>query len=360
MRSISRSKAVRQVDWPIADRDAWAKAIADGGLFDERGLAARWSAATRRAGVYGYGRWIAHLQRTKPAALRLESGARVTRETVRSYVDALQSEATPNGVFIFVRSLYDMIRVMEPAHEWFWLKDLKGSLSRKVHPRAKAPHIVPAADLFRLGLELMDTADALPDPSYLAREIQFRDGLLISVLAFCLVRRRNLAGTYLGKNLIAVGDGFALVYGSEETKNRQALEFRVPDQLVPYIKRYLLELRPHFPKAARHDGLWASAKGRPMSSATIFDRVVMRTKAAFGHPVGLQQFRHFGATSIAREDPGQVLISRDLLGHLSFSTTEKFYIMAEQTKAAERYQEIVLALDRESKSDGHRRKSRRR
>ncbi len=68
---------------------------------------------------------------------------------------------------------------------------------------------VTFGDVSDLGLELMDTVDTVPNPVCLAQEILFRDGLIISVLAFCLVRRRNLAGSYLGKNLIAVGNGSA-------------------------------------------------------------------------------------------------------------------------------------------------------
>ena len=96
-----------------------------------------------------------------------------------------------------------------------------------------------------------------------------------------------------------------------------------------------------------------------MSAAAIFNRVAKRTKAEFGHPIGLHMFRHCAATTIAVEDPEQVLIAKDLLGHSSFSTTERYYIMAQQNSAAERYQNAMLALHKEVSNDARQRKSRR-
>ena len=81
-----------------------------------------------------------------------------------------------------------------------------------------------------------------------------------------------------------------------------------------------------------------------MSGSAIFQRVTKRTKAAFGHPIGLHLFRHCAATSIAIEQPQDVLITKDLLGHWSYSVAESYYNLAQQVDAGRRYQAVLTDL----------------
>ena len=80
-----------------------------------------------------------------------------------------------------------------------------------------------------------------------------------------------------------------------------------------------------------------------MTDTGIYDRVCRHTREAFGFPVNLHLFRDCASSTIATRDPEQVLVARDLLGHASFSTTERFYIQARQIDASRRYQSILQA-----------------
>jgi integrase len=206
--------------------------------------------------------------------------------------------------------------------------------------------MVAADRLFDLGIHLMETADHAPASPRLARAIQFRDGLIIALLAARPIRRSNLAGIRVGRNLIKVGETWLLQFCEAETKNRQPLEFPVPDRLVPYLERYLSDIRPSFSCTEEHDGLWASAMGRPMTGCAIYERVCKRTEAAFGQPINLHLFRSCAATSLAIEDPEHVLVARDLLGHSRLETTERFYNQAQSLDASRRYNKNIAALRR--------------
>jgi integrase len=66
-----------------------------------------------------------------------------------------------------------------------------------------------------------------------------------------------------------------------------------------------------------------------MNGGTINNAVRERTHEALGFPVNLHRFRRAAATLWSVQDPANVRGVKDLLGHASFGTTEKYYIMAQ-------------------------------
>ena len=68
---------------------------------------------------------------------------------------------------------------------------------------------------------------------------------------------------------------------------------------------------------------------------------VRRTRKAFGFAVNLHSFRHAALTFWSIHDPKNILGGKDLLGHRSFSTTEKFYIMTQSRIAGRALARIV-------------------
>ena len=233
--------------------------------------------------------------------------------------------------------------------DWTWLKDLKQRLAREAHPESKTDRIVHPRRLAKLGLHLMDTAEDVSTAPALERAIQFRDGLMIALLA-ChpRLRRRNLSNLWIGANLIELDDGYALQFHSKESKTRMAIDETVDNALAPYLNTYLEEIRPQFPGAADHRMLWPSCKGGPLTASAIYQRVTMRTRRAFGMPVNLHLFRHCAVTAISRDDPEMIMVAPELLGHKCFTTTDKHYIVkARQNDAAHRYHEILQGLQHE-------------
>jgi hypothetical protein len=63
--------------------------------------------------------------------------------------------------------------------------------------------------------------------------LDYRDGLMIALLAARPLRRRNLAMITIGRQLIRVGDAWDLIFAAEETKTGQPIEAILPDRRRP-------------------------------------------------------------------------------------------------------------------------------
>ena len=129
------------------------------------------------------------------------------------------------------------------------------------------------------------------------------------------------------------GDLWALDIPAEDIKTKRPLDYPISAELSGRIDLYLNQFRCRIPGAGTHDYLWASSRSRPMRDASIYATVRRRTREALGFPVNLHRFRHAAATLWSSRDPANVRGAKDLLGHASFGTTEKHYIMAQSRLA---------------------------
>ena len=335
-------KVLNPTRWPRADQAAWDAACAEGDIFDGRGPAAHWAAGSRRSIASGYGRWIGYLTAVEPEALDRPPAERVTRDRLRRYLDHLRGEITPMGVFNYAKHLYDAIRVMAPDRDWRWFKAIVWRLDRRGHShRNKRSRMVTPGQLIRLGIGLMEQAQ--PQIEGLNAAIAYRDGLIIALLACRPIRRRNLAALSIGRQLVRSGNLWHIIFRADEIKNHQPYEATIPAFLQPFLERYLGDIRPLFPRAEAHEGLWASAKGGPLSGTGLYDLVCKRTRVAFGKPINLHLFRDIAATEIAYKDPAKIGIARDLLGHSDLRAIDKHYIQASQIQAGRAYHQALLA-----------------
>ena len=141
----------------------------------------------------------------------------------------------------------------------------------------------------------------------------------------------------LDTHLRRIGSGYVLALEGENTKSGQALEFPVPEPLVPYLTRYLEHYRLLFPHRQDEQALWLSAKGGTLTGRAIYVRVCRRTKTAFGTAIHPHLFRDIAATTIAREAPENLTVARDLLTHSNVETTLRHYTQAQTIAAARKY-----------------------
>ena len=73
-----------------------------------------------------------------------------------------------------------------------------------------------------------------------------------------------------------------MVFEGPESRSGRPFEITVPEKLVPPLEYYLQAVRPNFTAADRHDGMWASTKGRPLTRNAIARIITERTREAFG------------------------------------------------------------------------------
>ena len=349
-------KALSFSDWPEIDQIAWTTAIKVGDRFDGRGPVAHWSLASRNSIGYAYGRWLGFIERFYPELHSESPGSRITKKQVQDYIYHLQSEVNAATVYIYLDHLLCAVQAMFPSNDWGWFKSILRHLPRDIRPRVKQHRLVDSDRLITLGIDLMDSSevninrdkDANPVKGrYLLDEmIQYRDGLLVALLAIRPIRRRTLSLIRIDKQLQKVGHHYHLVFSSADTKNRKSLEYALPTLLTSYLDRYVKTYRGLIPGSEKHDSLWASAKGNPLSSGSIYRRIMKRTTIAFGVGISPHLFRDCAATTLATYCPEQVLVGAGLLGHSDLRAIHNHYIHAQTMKAGKAHQNTIASLRR--------------
>ena len=196
---------------------------------------------------------------------RMAPAERITPERVRAFIDHLSAEIRPSSVAIAVDHLYAAARLIAPTTDWAWLRSLKSRLAVPCPARGSLRSPGPPWHTLDFGIELMDEALKLPISGHKQREIQYRDGLLLALLSLWPIRRRSLAALTVSRHLEFDDAGVNILLHPSDTKARRAESFRVPEQLLPYLMRYLEEIRPVLLGRSDHDGFWASYQGRPLS-----------------------------------------------------------------------------------------------
>jgi integrase len=284
----------------------------------------------------------------------------VTLERLASYVRALQAINAPNTVLGRIQELRLALCVIAPERDWIWIRELERRLRRMANAaRNRRAGVVSSKRLFSLGLARMAEAEAATTVTSVMRAVQFRDGLMIALLAARPLRRHNFAAIEIGRHLVRVGDVYWIIFAASETKTRTPIEIPFPVTLVPQLERYLSVYRPLLAAgdgywkrrrafAAPAPTLWLSQHGTAMAEVAMSDRFRKLTRARLGRPVTMHRFRDSAATSIATEDPEHVFITKSILGHTTLRSSERYYNHASSLQAARRYQAGILELRRKS------------
>ena len=166
---------------------------------------------------------------------------------------------------------------------------------------------MPPVRTLDFGIELMDAALTLPlSDGHKHREIQYRDGLLLVVLTIWPVRRRGLAALTVSRHLEFDDAGVNILLYPVDTKSWRAESIGVPEQLLPYLTRYLKEIRPILLGRSCHDGFWASYKECSLSAGRLYDIVRTRIVGKFGKDMCLHDFRRAAATFLAMDAPEKI------------------------------------------------------
>ena len=351
-RGRSPERACRKLkDWPQTDRRLWEAALQPGDPLEPGGARARYAAISNRKVERGYGRWLTWLAGQDALDPAVAPADRITRERVGAYVNDL--ERLGNGtqtVLARLQELYEAAFVMEPGRDWQWIRRIASKIrARHVPVRDKRTRIIGNDELYGLGLRLMSEAET--ESTDRLRTIAFRDGLIIALLALRpMMRRRNLAALKLDRHIRRIGSTWIVSIPESETKTGAPMEFPWPESLVGALEQWLQRWRPHLlclkNRWTRPAGnaLWISSHGSPMCQQAIYDRLVERTRAAFGKAINPHLFRDCAATTLAIVDPEHVRLAAPLLGHRTFSTTERHYLQANMIQASHQWQQEILRL----------------
>jgi integrase/recombinase XerD len=344
--------------WPRGDQTAWSAALRPGDVFDGPGIAAAWSAATRRKTVSGYGRFLFWLNERGELAPGFPPATRITRERIAAYLEELRRTNRGHTVQNRIQELGDAVRAMAPDQDWRWMSRAAGRLRANTIPaRNKRSKLRSIGELAASGFQLMAQAEIESRLSVLGRAALYRDGLIIAFLAFHPLRLRNLASLRLGHHLVAEGDEVVLKLSATETKGRRPHEAILTPRLAAALRQYLRHLRPVLLRAKGRwhspagDALWISKDGSPCSAQTFVNIIRKRTGVGGQAPLSPHLFRSCAATSVAIDAPGEIDVVPAILGHRSMRIGERYYNLARGLEASRAYGAMLDELRHELNSD---------
>jgi integrase/recombinase XerD len=335
---MAKLKHLPVEDWPKADIAAFAKVYEPGDTFDDTaGPGAHLREGTRKMIGTAYRRWLGFITEHDPEALLESPADRITLDRVRRFVHHLESETKSTSVAIAIDNLCYAARLIAPERDWEWLASIKRRLVALAKPEDRFSHLVAPSQTLDFAIELMDAAMDLPEVGHKERELQYRDGLILALLVLLHPRRRTIALLTISRHVEFDAAGINILLFSEDTKGKRAESFRVPEPLLPYLQRYLKEIRPRLPGTSDHDGLWASYRGRPLCASRIYAMVRRRIKKKFGKDMSLHDFRRAGATFLAMDAPQKIALVPGMLQHASPEVGERHYNLARSVEASRRF-----------------------
>jgi integrase/recombinase XerD len=333
-------------EWRAGLQQRWEAVFEPGDLFDDASSGAHLAPSTREALRVSFAQYLRFISNHHKELLDCPPKAWINRELTAEYVSLLRKINQETSVASTLHHLRLALRLIYPDIDWSWLLTITKRIAATAPRKTRKHGSMTSERLYLLGIELMDraVADARGQCKISkATAMEYRDGLLIALLALFIPRRRTVTAIWIGKQLIRAGELWALDIPPEDTKNDQALDFPISADLSRRIDTYLQEFRIRLPGADSHNGLWASNKRRPMSDSAIYDAVRRRTKKAFGFSVNLHRFRHAAGCFWSIQDPVNVRGVKDLMGHASYDKmTEKHYVTGQSRLAG---RALAKALD---------------
>jgi integrase len=337
-------------EWPKDDRERWEGAFREGDMFDDDTRGTHLSEATRKALRVAYAQYLRFVLNNHPHLLTKAPEARLDRNLIAEYVGLLRKTHQDISAATSLHHLRLALRLICPKDDWSWLLTITKRIAAAAPTKPKKYGEVSSAELYLLGLKLMDEALAeTADQTEISKAsaLKYRDGMLIALLSLVAPRRRTAAALRTGKQLIKSGELWALAIPAEDVKGKRPLDFNLSRNFCDRIDLYLQKYRPRIPGATSHNGLWPSNKGGPMTAGAIYDAVCKRTRKAFGFSVNPHRFRHAAGTLWSIEDPKNVRGLKDFFGHASYDKMTEVHYLNSQTRLAGRA--LARAIDAATK-----------
>lgn len=333
--------------WPDTDRQMWDRLTMRAGLLDDGGRGAHWATETRHVVARDYGYWLQYLLVTEPDLLATSPASRLTPERVRAYCQSMGNVCALTKAGRIAR-LLAVIRNEDERNNWVWLAKMRAALERAARRqgpvRQKVDRIRSSGHLFEVGLAQLTAADQGVGLHPRLQAEQFRDGLMVALLAARPLRIKNFSALRLGDHVRETSDGYSIYVPGEETKTGHPLDLVVPDRLVTSIQRYLRHYRPILLGGRRSDFLWVHRGGSGYTPGSLGMRIGLITERLVGVRLSPHLFRDCAATTIATEDPEHVMTIAPILGHSSPKTAERHYNQARSLEASRRYQHSIREL----------------
>ena len=288
---------------------------------------------TQRDLAKRYGLFLDSLLRSGRFDGEARAGAQVTPDTVDAYVTELRGRDGSVTVYRSIQKLRRMVQLIAPDLVLDWLIALERELASEMRPTSKWDRVVYADVLIDAGLRLMAEAEVAKRPK-LTRARMFRNGLMVALLAYCPIRLKNYAALEIGRSFVNVDGIWWILLTAAETKEKRPDERPAPEELTPFIERYLDTYRPILARGnTEQDALWLAMDGKPMSYASMGELITETTRMSVGVKVNPHLFRTAGVSTLATRAGDRPHAGGALLHHRPGPVTQEHYNRASSISA---------------------------
>jgi hypothetical protein len=97
-------------------------------------------------------------------------------------------------------------------------------------------------------------------------------------------------------------------------ETKRPIEYRLPNELTPYIERYLNVERRELLNGRSHDAFWVNWIGQPLGEVGVEKRIRWHPEKNFGVAFGPNRFRHALGTAQAIASPANPAAGAAILG----------------------------------------------
>jgi site-specific recombinase XerD len=298
---------------------------------------------TRRDLARRYGYFLDHVQRTEGLDSGASAGLLVTPARVERFLAELQARVGSVTVHGTIYKVRRMSELLTPDRDYTWLTEIENDLALVMQPKSKRHRLLYPNVTAEAGMALMAEADAAAHRSALARAEQFRNGLMVALLAFHSIRLKNFAALEIGRTFVTVRDKWWILLPASETKEKRPDERAVDDCLTPWIERYLSIHRPVLARYRNvHAALWLSSNsGNAMTYSAVGRIISETTMMTVGVGVSPHLFRTSAASSCSIWAGDQPRLASALLHHTDPATTNEHYNRATSLNAAQRFAALI-------------------
>jgi len=295
-----------------------------------------------------YGYFLDFLDRSGLLVRSAAAASQVTPGNVAAYIEELRGRVCSVTVYGSIYKLRRASQLLDPKRDFGWLTEIEKDLALVMRPRSKADRLVLSECLVECGLTLMAEAENSSTLSSLAKACQFRDGLMVAMLALHPIRLKNFSSLEIGRNLVRIGGSWWIALSAAETKENRPDERRIDNAVASALETYLSKYRPALARTSNQSGaLWLSfISGQPLTYDAVAAAIKRTTRMAFGVGISPHMFRASAASSAAVHARSNPNLASALLHHRDGRVTQEHYNRASNLSAANDFARVVRELDR--------------
>jgi integrase len=329
--------------WPSADREAWTAACRPSQRLVRGGVGAHMKPITLADLKRRYGYFLDFLDQSGLLDRSASAAGQVNPENVGQYVAELNERVGSVTTYGSIYKLRRSSQLLDPRGDFGWLVELEKDLALVMRPRSKSDRLVLAEVLVEAGLTLMAEAESSATLLRLAKARQFRNGLMVAMLALHPIRLKNFASLEIGRNLVSIDGWWWIVLSATETKESRTDERRIDELIAPAVETYLSKYRPLLEdRNTKSNGLWLSSQNsKPMTYHAVADAVTRSVGGATGVAVSPHMFRTAAASSAALHAEQTPHLASALLHHRDKRVTEEHYNRASSLSAANDFGRLI-------------------